>query len=101
MWLGVGTITMAMIIVASTSFFAPPPVDGSADRDPRVGVLLVVLGCIAQGIQCKGISLSHVMMMMWMYVCAHVCVCVCVCVCACLDVFEEKVMQVGAPPLVS
>ncbi len=54
MWFGVFVITIAMVLVASTSFFAAPSATSLAtDRDPRVGVLLVVIGCLAQGVQCK------------------------------------------------
>jgi len=73
MWLGVGFITLAMLLVASTSFFSPVP-DGSnaapgiEGKDPRIGILLVFVGCLAQGVQ---------------------------------YVFEEKVMgEDNAPPLV-
>mmetsp|Transcript_1402 Transcript_1402/g.2285 ORF Transcript_1402/g.2285 Transcript_1402/m.2285 type:complete len:482 (-) Transcript_1402:241-1686(-) len=71
MWFGVAVITLAMLLVASTSFFAPKDDSGSSStgsKDPRVGILLVLLGCLAQGVQ---------------------------------YVFEEKVMSVdNAPPLV-
>mmetsp|Transcript_2960 Transcript_2960/g.3101 ORF Transcript_2960/g.3101 Transcript_2960/m.3101 type:complete len:432 (+) Transcript_2960:153-1448(+) len=71
MWAGIGTIFIAMVLVASTTFFAPaaPATEGSSSgKDPRIGVVLVILGCIAQGVQ---------------------------------YVFEEKVMAVdNAPPLV-
>jgi len=56
MWIGVFVITIAMIMVASTSFLNPPAVDPTVNpedaKDPRVGVLLVVVGCLAQGVQC-------------------------------------------------
>ena len=55
MWLGVGLITMAMLLVASTSFFGGGT-DASAtanSKDPRVGIVLVLVGCIAQGVQCE------------------------------------------------
>jgi drug/metabolite transporter (DMT)-like permease len=56
MWLGVGFITFAMLLVASTSFFTPAGADRTAaepnGKDPRIGILLVVVGCIAQGVQC-------------------------------------------------
>ena len=55
MWIGVGIITLAMLLVASTSFFGK---QDNADvlntgKDPRIGVLLVFIGCLAQGVQCK------------------------------------------------
>lgn len=53
MWLGVGFITFAMLLVASTSFFGPSADANPASKDPRVGILLVLVGCIAQGVQCK------------------------------------------------
>jgi len=43
-----------MFLVAATSFFEPRPVATATDanpRDPRIGVVLVLLGCIAQGVQ--------------------------------------------------
>jgi drug/metabolite transporter (DMT)-like permease len=49
MWMGVGIIAMAMVCVAATSFFGSSDAGGS--RDPRVGVVLVLLGCLAQGVQ--------------------------------------------------
>lgn len=53
MWLGVGVITMAMVIAASTSFMENPDKSAAAaSKDPRIGILLVLLGCVAQGIQC-------------------------------------------------
>ena len=48
MWLGVSIITMAMLLVASTSFFEPTT---ESSKDPRVGIVLVLIGCIAQGVQ--------------------------------------------------
>ena len=53
--LGIMVIFVAMVLVASTTFFAPaaPATTGSsAGKDPRIGVVLVVLGCMAQGVQC-------------------------------------------------
>lgn len=45
-----GVIAIAMITVASTSLFdTATPSPGS--KDPRIGILLVLLGCIAQGVQ--------------------------------------------------
>ena len=68
MWVGVCVITSAMVLVGSTSFFeAKSGEQDNSGRDPRIGVLLVVIGCLAQGVQ---------------------------------YVFEEKVLSVGAPPLV-
>mmetsp|Transcript_121409 Transcript_121409/g.238537 ORF Transcript_121409/g.238537 Transcript_121409/m.238537 type:complete len:433 (+) Transcript_121409:110-1408(+) len=51
MWLGVGFITFAMILVASTSFVGPSADAAANSKDPRVGILLVLVGCIAQGVQ--------------------------------------------------
>lgn len=62
MWLGVSIITIAMILVASTAFFGGSTDSASEEggggkvaegKDPRVGVMLVVVGCLAQGVQCK------------------------------------------------
>ena len=53
MWAGIIIIFVAMVLVASTSFFGPGA-DADADattKDPRLGVFLVVLGCLAQGVQ--------------------------------------------------
>jgi drug/metabolite transporter (DMT)-like permease len=52
MWLGVSVITLAMILVASTSFVGPSA-DVTSSKDPRIGILLVLVGCVAQGVQCK------------------------------------------------
>ena len=58
-------IFVAMVIVASTTFFAPaaPVTTGSAaGKDPRIGVVLVIMGCMAQGVQCKSsriVTYSH------------------------------------------
>jgi drug/metabolite transporter (DMT)-like permease len=58
MWLGVSFITVAMILVASTAFFGGSTdsaegakVDVTTGKDPRIGVMLVVVGCLAQGVQ--------------------------------------------------
>lgn len=72
MWVGVGVISCAMLLVASTSLLSSPPTPTTAaesnTKDPRIGVVLVMIGCLAQGMQ---------------------------------YVFEEKVMAVdNAPPLV-
>ena len=56
MWAGVFTICIAMILVASTSFFTAhiESVEGvTTAKDPRIGVVLVIMGCFAQGVQCK------------------------------------------------
>ena len=72
MWMGIFIIFVAMVCVASTSFFGhdadAAAAAATASKDPRFGVFLVVMGCLAQGVQ---------------------------------YVFEEKVMAVdNAPPLV-
>ena len=71
MWMGIGIITVAMVIVASVPFLSP---DTSAENgstsasDAQFGIMLDLLGCLAQGVQ---------------------------------YVFEEKVMAVdNIPPLV-
>lgn len=51
MWVGVGIITVAMILVASTSLVNSSSVQEPGSKDPRVGVVLVLLGCLAQGVQ--------------------------------------------------
>ena len=50
MWAGIIVIFIAMVTVASTSFFGPAPTDSTV-KDPRFGVVLVLLGCLAQGVQ--------------------------------------------------
>jgi drug/metabolite transporter (DMT)-like permease len=50
MWLGVGVITVAMVLVASTTLFQSTDATATS-KDPRIGVLLVIVGCIAQGVQ--------------------------------------------------
>ena len=54
MWLGVGTITFSMLLVAASSLTTP--VSNSDDAttvssDPKLGVTLVIIGCLAQGVQ--------------------------------------------------
>lgn len=53
MWAGVAVITLAMIVVASVPFISPEKsVESSdSDKDPRLGVIFVLLGCLAQGVQ--------------------------------------------------
>jgi drug/metabolite transporter (DMT)-like permease len=52
MWAGVITIALAMILVASASLFGSQDASGSAEaKDPRIGIVLVMLGCLAQGVQ--------------------------------------------------
>jgi len=51
MWLGVSVITLAMLLVASTSFFEPSTDSNPSGKDPRIGILLVLIGCLAQGVQ--------------------------------------------------
>lgn len=51
MWYGVIIITAAMTIVASTSFLNESADANAGGKDPRIGVFLVVLGCLAQGVQ--------------------------------------------------
>ena len=41
-------------LVASTSFFGTDSAESGA-KDPRVGILLVLVGCVAQGVQCEHI----------------------------------------------
>lgn len=74
MWVGVGIITAAMVVVASVPFIVPVNNGGTAEEnaastaDAELGIMLVLLGCLAQGVQ---------------------------------YVFEEKVMAVdNIPPLV-
>ncbi len=43
---------MAMVIVASTSLFESTAATATGpEKDPKIGVILVVLGCLAQGVQ--------------------------------------------------
>jgi drug/metabolite transporter (DMT)-like permease len=58
MWVGVSIITLAMLLVASTSFFSSDAEPTSNGKDPRIGVLLVFIGCLAQGVQCEFLSLD-------------------------------------------
>ena len=53
MWAGVGIITLAMVVVAAVPFISPDSHSSgaSADKDPRIGILLVLTGCLAQGVQ--------------------------------------------------
>ena len=47
-WYGVTVITCAMFLVASTSFFGPTHESTPNDKDPRIGVILVILGCLGE-----------------------------------------------------
>lgn len=53
MWVGVGIITAAMIIVASVPFLTPEDKSDNAPPpgDAKLGIMLVLLGCLAQGVQ--------------------------------------------------
>lgn len=52
MWVGVAVITVAMLLVACTSLIQPASTDAlSSGKDPRIGVVLVLMGCVAQGVQ--------------------------------------------------
>jgi drug/metabolite transporter (DMT)-like permease len=51
MWVGVGIITLAMVLVAATSFLLPASQQSTNGGDPRIGVVLVLMGCVAQGVQ--------------------------------------------------
>ena len=57
MWLGIGVNTVAMVLVSMTSFLpnanadATTDIDDGIDRDPRVGILFILLSCAVQGSQ--------------------------------------------------
>ena len=56
MWLGIAINTVAMVLVSLTSFLPGASADASAeddgiDRDPRVGILFILLSCLVQGSQ--------------------------------------------------
>lgn len=52
MWFGVAIITVAMLLVAATTFFDHPSATSAAPpKDPKIGVVLVLIGCMAQGVQ--------------------------------------------------
>jgi hypothetical protein len=53
MWIGIWVITLAMAIVASSSLFQPAATNAATGQteDAKFGLMLVVLGCIAQGVQ--------------------------------------------------
>lgn len=51
MWAGIFIIFIAMVLVASTSFFGPAAEHSEESKDPRIGVGLVIMGCLAQGVQ--------------------------------------------------
>jgi len=56
-WTGVAINTLAMILVSSTSFFpdsnagATGEVEGGIDRDPRIGIMFILMSCMVQGSQ--------------------------------------------------
>jgi len=47
MWLGVGINFMAMCLVSFPAFLSP----GGESRDPRIGILFILLSCLVQGSQ--------------------------------------------------
>lgn len=55
MWAGIAMITVSMLLVASVSIFFSSSSSGSDDTtvssDPQLGVTLVMIGCLAQGLQ--------------------------------------------------
>jgi drug/metabolite transporter (DMT)-like permease len=51
MWWGVFIICVAMVLVAATSFLEPSSEKGGSAKDPRIGVVLVIFCCLAQGLQ--------------------------------------------------
>lgn len=67
MWIGVGIITIAMLLVASTSLFSKDNADViNTGKDPRIGVLLVFIGCLAQGVQCTStLLLDHLFVIIY------------------------------------
>jgi drug/metabolite transporter (DMT)-like permease len=57
MWVGIGVITIAMLLAASTTLFGTADVSEAAkSKDPRIGIALVLVGCLAQGVQCTSFS---------------------------------------------
>lgn len=87
MWLGVGIITIAMVLAAFSSLIGSADVTNES-KDPRIGIFLVLIGCLAQGVQCEPLRSCH----RWNhFICSYF-----------VDVFEEKVMaDNNTPPLVS
>ena len=54
MWFGVAIISLSMLVVAFASLAAPTSGDDDSttvSSDPRIGVTLVLVGCLAQGVQ--------------------------------------------------
>ena len=56
MWLGIGVNTAAMILVSASSFLPGASAGASVEedgieRDPRVGILFILLSCLVQGSQ--------------------------------------------------
>mmetsp|Transcript_45934 Transcript_45934/g.143750 ORF Transcript_45934/g.143750 Transcript_45934/m.143750 type:complete len:276 (-) Transcript_45934:775-1602(-) len=50
MWAGVWVIAAAMALTAMTTLLDPAS-QGDSGKDPRIGISLVLLGCLAQGVQ--------------------------------------------------
>ncbi len=51
-WSGVSIITTAMVIVGSSSLFNPEQQSATpTDSNPLIGISLVIIGCLAQGVQ--------------------------------------------------
>ena len=56
MWFGIGINTVAMVLVSATSFLpgataGPSVEEDGIDRDPRIGILFILLSCVVQGSQ--------------------------------------------------
>jgi drug/metabolite transporter (DMT)-like permease len=50
MWIGITFLTMALLLVAASSLYQP---SSTANENPKLGIMLVMLGCMAQAVQCK------------------------------------------------
>jgi drug/metabolite transporter (DMT)-like permease len=51
MWAGVAVITAAMVIVAIVPFLGTSDTSAGGGKNPMIGVMLVLTGCLAQGVQ--------------------------------------------------
>lgn len=50
MWVGISLLTIALLLVACSSLYQQ---SATSNENPKLGIPLVMLGCLAQAVQCK------------------------------------------------
>lgn len=50
MWVGISLLTVALLLVACSSLYQT---SATSNSNPKMGILLVMSGCLAQAVQCK------------------------------------------------